>query len=109
MNECSDVSQGKDSSWLRREAVIDRFEAAWQEHGDADLAEFLPPPGSPDRVALLGELIKIDLEYRWERGQRLRVEDYARRFPELAGNGPPPLGLIPVGIRRRHFDTCPPR
>src|SRR5205823_5862802 len=43
---------GQDSSWVRREAVIERFEAAWRQ-GEPDLAEFLPPGDTPGRRQLL--------------------------------------------------------
>jgi WD40 repeat protein len=78
------------TDWLGREEVLDRFEAAWQEHGEARIADFLPPGGWEQRGPLLAELIKIDLEYRWGRGERRHVEDYAAEFPELAG----PLRLL---------------
>lgn len=96
-----------DSSWLRREAILERFEAALREAGDADLAAFLPPSGSPDRKPLLLQLAKIDLEYRWENGQRVRPEDYAARFPELADPAGPPLELIQTEIEVRQHLGCP--
>lgn len=95
------------ASWLEREAVLDRFETAWQKAGDARIEEFLPPPGSP-RTELLHELIKIDLEYRWKHGQRPRIDDYTCRFPELGGAGSMPLGLIREEIRNRRRCGCAP-
>jgi hypothetical protein len=72
-----------DSGWLRLEATIDKFEQAWQQPNPPRIADFLPPADSPERWALLHELIKVDLEYRWENGQQALIEDYVREFPEL--------------------------
>ena len=51
-----------------------------------------PPPRQPptERLARLAPdslaaLIRSDQRARWERGERVLVEDYLRRFPELAG------------------------
>ncbi len=74
-------------SWLRLEHFFQRFEAAWHGQADPDLDAFLPPPDSPDRAAVLLELIKIDLEYRSRRGETARVESYLERYPELNGAG----------------------
>src|SRR4051812_31005856 len=78
MSESSDrqpgAAQRTDASWLGREAVLDRFEDAWRDSGEADVAAFLPPEGAAGRLPLLIELTMIDLEYRWDRGQKPRVE-----------------------------------
>ena len=37
------------------------------------------------REALLQELVKIDLAYRWRAGDRRQVQDYLGEFPELLG------------------------
>lgn len=56
---------GDDSSaWLRREAIVERFEQQWRAAGDADIADFLNGDYG-DRATLLLELVKVDLEYRW--------------------------------------------
>lgn len=57
--------------WLDRDAerLLDAFEVAWQSLHPPDLAEFVAHHlvGWPaeKRVALLAELVRIDLEYRW--------------------------------------------
>jgi WD40 repeat protein/tRNA A-37 threonylcarbamoyl transferase component Bud32 len=97
-----------DSSWLRREAVLERFEAAWRDAGDADITRFLPPPGASARRELLLELARVDLEYRWQRGERTRPEDYVDRFPELANSAGPPLELIKTEMDVRQHLGCSP-
>lgn len=66
---------------------VEAFELALDLHPEADLATFLPPPAHPLHLAVLGELIRIDLERAWDRGARKRVADYASRFPALLSNG----------------------
>jgi WD40 repeat protein/tRNA A-37 threonylcarbamoyl transferase component Bud32 len=97
----------RQQAWLEHERVIDCFEAAWQEHGTANIRDFLPPSEDPRRAALLCEIISVDLEYRWDHGQAPRVEDYVRDFPELA-QPVIPLRLIAEEIRIRRFHGCAP-
>jgi hypothetical protein len=47
----------------------------------SSLAAALPP--GPLRQAALVEMVKIDLERRWQRSERPKIEDYLRAFPEL--------------------------
>src|SRR5688572_21135781 len=61
---------------------LEVFETAQVKYGNANLDDYLPPPGHPLRETLLPELIRIDLEYGWERGNPLPLEEYRRRYPE---------------------------
>ena len=65
------------------EVAIDRFEIHWQEIGAPFVDDYLQDVG-PYRSQLLQELIAIDLEYRLKQGEQVRVEEYLRRYPELA-------------------------
>lgn len=69
--------------WVEREAFIERFESAYAADASVDLAAFVPPERHPFRLAVLEELVRIDLENRWLRGQPRWLEDYLLRFPEL--------------------------
>jgi WD40 repeat protein len=64
--------------------LLDRFERAWQEGTPPDLDAFLPEPLAPNRRTVLLELVQMDLECRHKKGLALPVEDYLRRYPELA-------------------------
>lgn len=63
---------------------VEAFEAAQACEGRADLARFLPEPGHPLYGAVLRELVRVDMEYGWARGQPRRLKDYLRSFPVLA-------------------------
>lgn len=102
------MSDPSHNQWQEREAILLSFERAWQQHGQQSLAEFLPPPGSPERHALLLELIKIDLEYRWDCLGPTFTEDYIREFPELTGSDQTQLELLAEEIRvRRELGKVP--
>jgi len=67
---------------------LDRFIAAYEaaqvREGHADLASFLPAANHPLYREVLCELVRVELEFAWERGQRPSLEDYLNRFPQLA-------------------------
>ena len=64
-------------------AVVEAYEAALARDGAAALADFTPHPDHPDRLTILCELVRVDLEHRWTRGQPPRLEDYQELFPAL--------------------------
>ena len=59
------------------------FESAYARDGAADPADFLPPPADPLYPVVLRELLRVDLEFAWDRGEERRVETYRDRFPDL--------------------------
>lgn len=65
---------------------VEAFEVVLEVHPGADLAPYLPPPGHPLHLAVLGELVRIDLEHAWGRGRPKRVADYTSRFPAVLAN-----------------------
>jgi eukaryotic-like serine/threonine-protein kinase len=67
---------------LRIEEVCDRFEDEWRAGRRPDPAAFAEGNG-PERVALLRELIRLDVEYRRRAGETPTPRDYADRFPEV--------------------------
>ncbi|HWB08542.1 MAG TPA: protein kinase [Pirellulales bacterium] len=71
------------AGWFELEESVDAFEGAQVRDGEADLADFLPPAEHPNRRDILLELIRVDLEYRWQRGEACSSDGYRTRFPEL--------------------------
>jgi serine/threonine protein kinase len=103
MDGSSNLGRLETRQWDQLQDMASRFEAAWKESDTVDLSAFLPPPGNPLRRVVLHELIKSDLEARWQRGQIIGLEAYLEKFPEL---GTPALiapALIYEEYRVRHL------
>ncbi len=71
------------AQWIEREKFVERFEAARAADPDADFAPFLPPAAHALYIPILEELVRIDLEHHWLRGEQRWLEDYLDRFPQL--------------------------
>jgi serine/threonine protein kinase/formylglycine-generating enzyme required for sulfatase activity len=69
-------------NWQEIDAFVQRFEKAWQEGARPAIDDFLPKDG-PDRLAVLQELVNVDIERRRMAGEPARTEDYLERYPEL--------------------------
>jgi len=75
--------------------VADRFDAAWKSGAPPRIVDFLQDTAGERRAALLAELVKIDLEYRWQAGERRTLDDYLCEFTELRGaDGSTPDDLV---------------
>jgi serine/threonine protein kinase len=97
------------SEWI--DDVADRFEAAWKQGPPPRLGNFLGAATGDRRLALLEELLKIDLAYRWRNGDRRNLEDYLDEFPELIGPGetlPDRLVLYADRLREPLSETARP-
>src|SRR5262245_10978094 len=94
--------------------LVDRFEQAWQGKTPPRIEEFLSPAPTTStdlpRQALLKELIKIDLEYRWRQQpsdvvkppESRMVEGYIKYYPELTRLESLLLQVIGEEYRARH-------
>jgi serine/threonine protein kinase/lipoprotein NlpI len=74
---------GNGQSRLSVDEVVDAYEAARALGEPPDPAVFLPPPDHPEYLAILCELVRVDLEYSWQDGRPNRLDHYRSRFPEL--------------------------
>lgn len=61
---------------------LEAFEEARASEPDAPLERFLPAPGHPLRSEVLHEIIRIDMEHGWARGQARPLTEYQARYPE---------------------------
>ncbi len=94
----------------RLQQLASEFQKAWKAAktiADAPVLDtLLPPPEDSLREDALHELIKTDLSMRWQRGERICVEEYVDKFPEL-GNTPKLLARLlfaEYSIRHEHGD-----
>ncbi|RDI47112.1 serine/threonine-protein kinase [Nocardia mexicana] len=72
--------------------AVARFDAEWQaalselDYDPPSLAQYVPEGGAI-RVAVLADLVRIDLRQRWRRTRHgKRMADYGKEFPELAAS-----------------------
>ena len=71
-------------SQVRRiDSICDRFEAAWNAETRPVIEEFLENAPAVEKLALLRELVILDLHYRRHSGGTPQPEDYLPRFPNL--------------------------
>ncbi len=68
--------------WI--EEIARRFESAWQAGSTPPrVVDFLGDASSVQRLMLILELVRIDIEYRNKAGVSATLEAYALEFPEL--------------------------
>ena len=72
-----------DSQLRRIDQICDGFETAWNSQRRPRIEAFLDPDVGPHRRLLLRELVLIDAEYRRQREECPRIDDYHERFPDL--------------------------
>lgn len=110
MAGASKLQDAQSPEWERLESLATRFEAAWGQVTGAGMAAemdpYLPAPGDPLRPKALHELIAVDLEIRWKRGQGIKLDDYLKKFPELGSTAalPPMLVFEEFRVRSRFGD-----
>src|SRR5581483_10017176 len=109
MDTPSKVGTLRDPDWARIQELASRFERDHLTGRLEDWEQYLPPRGERLRGLALNELIKIDLELRWRRGEAIQLEDYVRRFPELITDRPlsPRLLYEEYRVRQLHGDHPP--
>lgn len=99
--------ENSSQAWNDICACVEAFVQAWQgAEAPPALSEFLPD--RPWRRLVLVELIKVDLEYRWQRPElRRSLEEYAAMFPELCEGGVVPADLLyeEILVRRQSGET----
>lgn len=95
------LSQLDDDERIQLESIVETFAAAWNDSAMPPLIEEYFSAGSvPLQKALVVELVKVDLEQRWERGLRRLIEDYTAEFPDLADLITPSLILEEIHARK---------
>jgi eukaryotic-like serine/threonine-protein kinase len=59
------------------------YEAAWACVERAELKAFLPERSHPLYRSVLREVVRVDLRFRWDRGQPIPLEEYRTSFPDI--------------------------
>ncbi len=72
------------SAGARADEVCKRFDAAMKAGQAPIIEEHLRGAEGAERVALLKELVRLEVSHRRRRGEAIQSTDYLRRFPELA-------------------------
>jgi hypothetical protein len=90
----SDEERGRLEGWLLG------FDRSWDPDRLGLWIQKLPPRGDRLRRAALVEMVRIDMERRWERGQRSLLESYLELLPEL---GTPET--VAVDLIRAEFEV----
>ena len=97
-------------SFDKMDRTVAAFESAWSCWTDG------PPPSVGDhlrnageiRDALLFELLKIDLEYRFAKGLKNPVKDYLASYPELGEAKAAKLSARDLLLRRQAREAATP-
>jgi serine/threonine protein kinase/Tfp pilus assembly protein PilF len=80
------IGAANGQSWPSIDTVVEEYESARSRGETVDLARFLPPCAHPQYLAILCELVRVDLEYSWQDGRPNRLDHYRNQFPELFGD-----------------------
>lgn len=103
------MSASNNAAERRRSAelsdIVDRFEAAWRKDNPPVIDDYLPAEGA-HRQAVLVELVHVELDRRLRRGQPARVEQYLKKYPELAHDRTVVFDLIFAEYRMRRSREC---
>ena len=107
-----------DESFVKLDEIADTFEQQLEQDERPQIEDFLSGlADEAQRLAVLRELIEIELEFRLRRGPVLAVasptvllvDDYIRRFPQLAACDHVVRELAIAEYRARHrFGDAPP-
>ncbi len=93
-------AEREDLLWQQVAEAVDALACAWESHLTVGASEpqwqsFLPDGDPALRNLAMQELVKVDLEYRWQNDcSPQKLEQYAQECPELEACDPFPLGLI---------------
>jgi eukaryotic-like serine/threonine-protein kinase len=104
------LADNSTQAWDELATRIDSLIGAWQSGPRPPALErFLPEKSVAVRRLVLAELIKVDLEYRWQQHSFPKtIEEYVADFPELAADGNLPCDLIyEEYLIRRHLPDAP--
>jgi serine/threonine-protein kinase len=71
------------SAEQRINEVCGRFESAWRAGRRPRIEDYLGETPEPERSALTGELVALEIDYRRQAGEAPTADEYLARFPGL--------------------------
>ena len=72
------------AEWMAIAEQVDAYESDSSDGKFPELRAYADRVDPAMRGAVLVELVKVDLERRWQAGQHRKVEDYLGEYPELS-------------------------
>ncbi len=87
--------------WNHLSEAADKFAIALQKGKADDWEPFLQGSPANLRKPILHELIKIDLDHRWNHDEKPLLEEYFSRHPEIGDADTLPVDLIAEEYRIR--------
>ena len=78
--------------------IVDTFEEVWQAGKQPEIDRYLPADESLRPMVLI-KLVHIDLENRLRAGEKVRVETYLDRYPQIVSDTAAVIELVTLGIR----------
>jgi formylglycine-generating enzyme required for sulfatase activity/predicted Ser/Thr protein kinase len=104
---CRGLAELSDNDRQELEAWLFEFDQRWVMGLLSEKARRIPPASSW-RLAALGEMVKIDLQRQWGRGNRLELETYLKEYPELGNPADVSADLIQAEFEvRKQFGAEP--
>ncbi|MCA9264913.1 MAG: serine/threonine protein kinase, partial [Planctomycetales bacterium] len=93
------------------DSYVDAFETAILQSGleskSIDYRQYLPDVTSPIYLDVAGEVVRIDLETRWSRGEHVTVESYRPHVTELFADTDSLSELLFEEYRQRYLAGTP--
>ncbi|HEY7428882.1 MAG TPA: protein kinase [Gemmataceae bacterium] len=80
MSQLPSVGRGRPPSL---DTVVGRFNQLWLDGERPALDDYLTDLNADCRLAVLAELVHVEMEFRLKTGEPARVEEYLQRYPEL--------------------------
>ncbi len=90
------------ADWTWINAAAERFERAWKQGTRPRIEDYVAEVDESRKLALLEELLRVEIELRRRAGEEPGTEEYAHRFPHHAmpieaAFGPAPARSAPAG------------
>lgn len=82
-------------------SYLDAFESIYYRDGSVKLEDHLPSHDHPLYLQILKEMVCVDLEFAWERGETATTGDYLDRFPELRNDAYLLAAVVQEELRQR--------